>query len=322
MPVPVLNGYRLGRKSYDRTRPNVMLRRLRGATLSPPPARDWGCDAMDYMALNDELGCCTMSAKSHILTGQEFFGQSRGVVVPDSETLRGYSAVSGYDPKSGRNDNGATIQDSYDYMRKVGYTVGGVTYRFESFAELDVVDRRAGVDHDLVKTCIDAFGAVDIGMVFPDFAMDQFDNNQVWDYTPRMRYQEEGGHDVCLVGYGGSGAGSYYDCWTWSKRQRITVPFVERFFEEFWTQGEKDWQRPDGTVPNGIDGASAQVQFEQLTRASGPGWDGVGPVTPPVEPPVDPPVEPPVNQDSNWKMAAAIDDFAARAAIWRIENGV
>jgi hypothetical protein len=322
--IPVLNGKRLGRKAYDRTRPNVKIRRLRSATLTPPAQSDWWTDAMATMGLNDQIGCCTMADQSHSTTQLQWFGQNRTLVVPDQEILKGYSAVSGYDPKTGRNDNGATLQDAFDYMRKTGFTVAGTSYKVEAFAELDAIDSRGNVDWDLIKTCMDAFGGASIGMVFPDYAMDDFDAGREWDYTPRKRYREAGGHDVRLVGFGGTGAGAYVDCATWGQKHRMTIPFAEKFIEEYWCHGERDWQRPDGTVPNGIDADSAKAQFIELTGETGdPGWDSPDVVVPPVDPPVDPPV----TEDADAQLADAydklpIEQFREAITIWRATKGL
>lgn len=307
----------LGRKSPDRTRPNVLLKRVRGATLTPPPSADWGTEAMNYMALNDQLGCCTISDKVHVLTSQEHFGQGRTVVISDAEVLKAYRAVSGYVPGKPRTDVGATLQDAFDYARKVGFADGeGNVYKIESFAQLDAISNRGAIDHDLIKVCIDAFGHVAVGMVFPDFAMQQFEDGKAWDWNGRARYREEGGHDIPLVGYGGTGAGAYYDCWTWGRRQRITVPFFERFFEEFWTSGERNWQRLDGSVPNGIDGRAAQAEFERLVGAEGPGWDGQG-----SEPTPSPDVPPPSATEEDEALVQAFDNFAAHFQDWRTARG-
>jgi len=323
MSLPTINGRKLGRKAFDPSRPNVMMSRLRTATLSPPVQSDWWCAAMDTMALNDQVGDCTMADQVHSVTSLQFYGQAKTIVVPDSETLKGYSAVSGYDPRTGKNDNGATLQDAFDYARKTGFVVGGVAYKTEAFAQLDAIDSRGSVDWDLIKVCMDAFGGASIGMVFPDFAMDQFDNNQVWDYNPRKRYREEGGHDVRLVGFGMDGTTPYLDCETWAQKHRMTIPFAEKFIEEYWVHGERDWQRPDGTVPNGIDADSALAQFSALTGETGnPGWD-----SPDVPPVVVPPVDPPVPTDADGQLADAYDrspitEFSTAFNLWRAGKGV
>lgn len=308
MTVPVINGRALGRLPYDRTKPNVMLRRLAGATLKPPAQSDWGCEAMNTMMLNDQIGCCTMAAKGHLIAGQQFYGRGRTVIVSDQEILKGYSAVSGYDPATGRNDIGATLQDSYDYWRKTGFLVGGELFSIEAFAEIPT-GPRGELDHALIRTCIDAFGGVDMGMSFPDYAMDAFDSNQEWDYQPKKRFNNAGGHDAPFVGYGPD----YYDVWTWGRRQRMSVAFAERFCEEFWTHGEKDWQRPDGTVPNGIDGLAAQQEFEQLVNAAGPGWDG--PIVVPEPAPVPDPAPPAPVGDPDGELLHAFD-------VWRAAKGM
>ena len=297
-------GRMLGRKPKDLTSPRVRLRRKAGATVYYRPQADWGCDAMNTMALNDRLGCCTISAKVHLITSQQFYGQGRTVVVPDAEVLKGYTAVSGYDPKTGRNDVGATMQDSFDYFRKTGFVAGGQTYKIEAFAEV------AHDDIDLIKLCIDNFGGVDVGMWFPDYAEKQFDAGQVWDVPRNNRYQNLGGHDVPIIGYGAD----YFDCWTWQRRQRMTIPFFLKNMDEVWAQGDRDWQRADGTVPSGLDADGAQAQFAQVVGGDGPGWDS--PDVPPVV--IDPPVEPPVPaEDADRKLAEAFDNFTTDFSMWR-----
>lgn len=260
-----------GRLPHDPRPARVRLRRVLGATLKPPPARDWGCPAMDYMALNDQLGCCTIASKDHMITGQQFYGQAQAATITDADTLRAYSAVSGYDPATGTNDNGATLQDSLNYWRKTG--IGG--YRIESFAQVDARDL------DLIRTCIDAFGAVDAGMWFPDFAEQQFNAGQVWDIPARRRYRNLGGHCVPIVAYGAD----FFDCWTWGRRQRMSLAFFTRFVDETWAVADANWQRPDGSIPNGIDGAAANAEFKSLVGVAGPFNEAVSPPPSPLDPP-------------------------------------
>jgi hypothetical protein len=288
--------FKAGRLPHDPRPPRVRLRRLAGATLTPPPQSDWGCDQMNYMALNDQIGCCTIASKDHQISGQQWYGQSQSVVIPDAETLKAYSAISGYDPATGRNDNGATMQASLDYWRKVG--IAG--YKIEAFAQIDPRDL------DMIRVCIDSFGAVDTGMWFPDFAMDQFDNGQVWDLRGIRRYRNDGGHCVPLIGYGRD----YLDCWTWGRRQRMTIEFFQRFFDEVWAVADRNWQRPDGTVPNGIDGARANAEFQALTGEQGPFVEAPPAPNPNPEPNPNPvPVE-----DVDDELVAAFKAYSAATA--------
>lgn len=291
--------FQAGRLPHDPRPGRVRLRRLAGATLSPPPQSDWGSDLMNYMALNDQMGCCTISSKDHLISAQQWFGQAESVQIPDAETLKAYSAVSGYDPATGRNDNGASMQDSLDYWRKTG--IGG--YQIEAFAQVD-----AG-DLDMIRTCIDAFGAVDTGMWFPDFAMEQFNAGQTWDLGRIRRYRNAGGHCVPIVGYGAD----YFDCWTWGRRQRMTVEFFRRFFDEVWAVADRNWQRPDGTVPNGIDGKAANAEFVALTGELGP-FSEVAPTPEPSPEPDNPPSPDSTN--------AADADLIAAFDFWRAQRGI
>ncbi len=91
---------------------------LRPEALPPPPAaKDWGKSVGSWcMMLNDSIGDCTCAAAGHLI--MEWTANAGKEVVPaDGEILNAYVAVSGYNPETHANDNGAVEIDVLNYWR-------------------------------------------------------------------------------------------------------------------------------------------------------------------------------------------------------------
>lgn len=73
------------------------------------------------------------------------------------------------------------------------------------------------------------FEAVGIGINFPESAMDQFNNNQIWSVVSGA--QIDGGHYIPLVGHPSN---NVWTCVTWAKRQTMTPQFITKYCDEAW----------------------------------------------------------------------------------------
>src|SRR3984885_3248276 len=80
------------------------------AALPPVPAvfayaKNIGATAWGMMA-NDKIGDCTCAAAGHLI--MEWTDDNGKMVTPATkQIIAAYSAITGYDPKTGLNDNGA-----------------------------------------------------------------------------------------------------------------------------------------------------------------------------------------------------------------------
>jgi len=268
--------YLLGRQPDDPRKPRVRLRALPGVTLTPPASRDWLSAVpgpWGFLA-NDRLGDCVAAAAGHHAQAINWYGQALNQGVSDADTITMYSAISGYNPTTGANDNGAMLSDGLAYWQKSG--IGG--NKIAAYAQISATDL------DLIRNCIAVFGGVYTGFNCPQSALDQFDKGQPWSVVNRARIA--GGHCVPIGGYGAD----YFECVTWGARQRMSVAFLQRYFDEFWVPIDLDWMRAAGTSPDGLDTATLNADYMALTGKPGPFVQVTPPVTPPV---VDPPVTPP-----------------------------
>lgn len=266
---------RLGRLPNDPDKPRLKLEMEKGTLPLPPPTQDWYSVPFEWgVAVNDKLGCCTISCAAHMAMQSQWYGQDRKIYIPDAEIIRAYSAVTGYQPGVESTDQGAVIQDVLNFWRTIG--VGG--YKIEAFAQLDATNI------DLVKLCVSIFGSVNIGMNFPSSAMDQFDTGATW--TPVAHARSEGGHCVCVVGYDAT----TFTCVTWGRAQKMDLAFWKKYVvpeKDVWVAIDTDWLRKVGTSPAGLDVVTLNADYLSITGASGPGpFSSVAPAPIPAPHPV------------------------------------
>jgi hypothetical protein len=233
---------------------------------------DWLSAVREWpMHLNDRIGDCTCASAAHIIEAVSTYGQGATAEIGDEAILEVYSAVSGYDPRTGENDNGAVMQDVLDLWRKVG--IGG--HQILAFAEVDISDRSE------VDAAVNLFGHVYLGLNVPYSALDQFDKGQAWDVV-RRDGGNAGGHAV-HAGYFNQDERTLKVV-TWARVQGMTDAFWARYVEEAWVAVTPEWLNEVGQSPAGLDLYGLGQALAELTG-------GQNPFRPP-EPPEPPPPGP------------------------------
>jgi hypothetical protein len=288
----------------DRSVPRARLRRLPGATLNPPasvdwysqvPAASWGmlANGPDNSIAPGFEGCgdCTIASAGHIIDQVAWYAQNdTPAPVTSAETLALYEAMTGYDPSTGANDTGATLEQALTIWQQNGLA----GYKPTGWAEIDHTDIQ------LVQTCIAAFGAVYAALEVPASAMQQFDRNMPW--TPVPRSPIEGGHAVPLVGYDSS----FLYAVTWGAVQKISYSFYTKYFEEAVAVALPQLIEASGHTPSGLDTGTANSDWQAITGSSTNPFPTVGP------PP--PPAPAPTPGSANALLAEIQDDLVQAAA--------
>ncbi len=187
---------KLGKRPQRKDRRTLDLRKYLNLTILPPtpisfswddPAiTDWG------MYGNDTIGDCTCASCAHQI--MSWTDDNKKLVTPkEADIITAYSAVSGYDPTTGANDNGAVIIDVLNYWRNAG--IGG-----------DKILGYAGIlpwMEDHLKKAIYLFGSIRLGAGLPIDAQSQ----NVWDVSHGTDFNHSGapgswgGHDIPVIGY-------------------------------------------------------------------------------------------------------------------------
>ena len=207
------------------------------------------------MYLNDRLGSCTCAGAGHMIQAESTYGQGSTQTVSDNDVLTAYEAVSGYDPTTGANDNGAVMQDVLNYWRKTG--IGG--HQILAFAELDINNMAE------VKAAMNTFGAIYVGIDFPDSAMHQFNQGQPWDVVAGATV--EGGHAIHGGAYVDGGNLKFV---TWGAVQDMTQAFWDKYVFEAWVVVTPEWLSAQGMSPTGLDLHALGDELAVLTGGTNP----------------------------------------------------
>jgi hypothetical protein len=208
-------------------------------------------DTAKQMYGNDRYGDCVwaMSANAIILATVH----TGTIVVPTLEqVLAGYSAVTGFNPQTGVNDNGTAMTDALDYLR----TSGLAGHKILAWAQIDhtnLLHRKIGVD---------LFGMTLVGVQLPANAQEQFANGQSFEVST-VDSEIEGGHAILHVGYGSEGD----DYVTWAKwDQKASAKWSELFVDEEYVIITEDWfNQATRKTPGGIDLATLEADLKLIS---------------------------------------------------------
>ena len=237
------------------THPRLVIDRFMdtAALPAPPPTVDRASKVTAWpMYGNDRIGDCTCAAVGHEIQAWTAYGMGE-VTIPESAVIQAYSAITGYNPATGANDNGANVQDVLGYWQKTG--VGG--HQIGGFAQLTGLDNLT-----LAKQCLDLFGTVYLGIEVPESAMEQFGAGEPWTYVGDRNIV--GGHAI-PVQYWTTDVTGEIEVITWGKRQRMTRRFWYEYVEEAWVVFSPDQFGLHDVNPDGLDVDQLRTDFTSLT---------------------------------------------------------
>ncbi len=153
--------------------------------------------------------------------------------------LKAYSALTGYNPVTKKNDDGAYSLDVLKYWRKKN--IAG--HKIFAFASLE--DKH----HLHVKQSVFLFGGCFIGLGLPLSSKKQ----HIWEVPPegatgKGKRSSWGGHAVMIIGYNKKGLRVI----TWGKEKTMTWEFWETYCEESYAVFSDDFIKNEKT-PAGVD---------------------------------------------------------------------
>lgn len=234
--------YKLGKHAPKKSSKTLLFSNYLTAKAPDPPNKVW----REYkvsptawgMFMNDTIGDCTCAAIAHML--MLMTAHTGTMVVPtEQEVLTAYTAVSGYDPNTGMNDNGAAIVDVLNYW----HTTGIAGHKILGWAQIDNTNVYA------VKQAIWLFGGVDLGVQLPNIALEQLSLNQPWGLVSNDE-GNAGGHSIPNFGYGSQGT----NCITWGRRQGMSWDWFKQYCDEAYIVITQDWiDQATNQTPSGFD---------------------------------------------------------------------
>lgn len=174
---------------------------------------DWG------ILGNDQVGDCVFAGAMHETMMWSTLG-GNPATFNDDVAIKAYSEVTGYNPADPQTDAGTDMEYAAQYRRKTGLPdIAGNRHKIEAYLAITP----GNIQQHLIAMYL--FGAVGIGITFPDTAMQQFMNGEVWDIVSNSNI--EGGHYVPLIA-----KRQYIECVTWGKEQPMTDEFFQRYNDE------------------------------------------------------------------------------------------
>ncbi len=210
---------------------------------------DWG------MMENDQLGDCTCAAAGHLLMEWTANAGKKMFTPTDAQIVAAYSAVTGYDPKTGANDNGAVEVDVLNFWRQHG--VAG--HKIGAFVSLEPGN------HAHVMDSVYVFQGCYIGLQLPVSAQAQVKNHQPWSVPPGGPTGDGkpgswGGHAVPVVAYDARGVTIV----TWGALQTMTWTFWDTYCEEAYAIVSNDYLTKKKVTPEGFNLAQLQADLADL----------------------------------------------------------
>lgn len=244
----------------DWTRPALNLgNHLTG---SAPAEAHYGHVPVIGMLGNDQWGDCVFAGVGHSAEATSFYGQAQEVVVTTEQALAGYSAGTGFDPAAGPpgdnpTDNGATLQEGYDYYHRTGF--GGV--KADAFGFLDHTNTNQW------QQAVAQLGPILLGVGVGQAEEVAFDNGTPWDLQPGRHAAEEN-HAVLLCGYYATGN---YFVYTWGGLQAVTQRWFRGAVYEAWASVSKGWvNKMTGRDPFGVNLVTLGQEYTAITGKPSP----------------------------------------------------
>jgi hypothetical protein len=217
-----------------------------------PTQVDWSVKVPVWeMLCNDTLGCCTISGAAHML--MDWSANASTEIVPsDADIIKAYSAVSGYDPSTGANDNGAYETDVLNYWRNTGIA-GHKIYAYTALEPRN---------HSHIKASIYLFGGCYIGLALPLSAQNQTVwSVPAWGTSGSGAPGSWGGHCVNICAYNDH----YATVVTWGALKKATWQFLDAYMDESYAVLSQDFIN-NGIAPNAIDWASLQQDLSKVAN--------------------------------------------------------
>ncbi len=207
------------------------------------------------MMENDQLGDCTCAAAGHLIMEWTANAGKKTVTPTDKQIVAAYSGITGYNPATGANDNGAVEIDVLNYWRQSGIAA----HKIGAYVALEPSN------HIHVMDSVYIFEGCYIGLQLPVSAQAQVQNHQPWSVPPGGPTGDGkpgswGGHAVPVVAYDARGLTVV----TWGALQVMTWSFWEAYCDEAYAIISPDYLNDKQESPAGFHMQQLQADLADL----------------------------------------------------------
>ena len=223
---------------------------------TPPASFDLTSKVSKWgMMDNDQIGDCTCAAAGHLIMEWTANAAKKMATPSDKQIVAAYSAVTGYNPTTGANDNGANEIDVLNYWRQSG--IAG--HKIGAYVALEPSN------HNHIMDSVYVFEGCYIGMQLPISAQAQVQNHQPWSVPPGGPTGDGkpgswGGHAIPVVAYDARGVTVV----TWGALQTMTWSFWETYCDEAYAILSSDYMVGKTKTPQGFSMQELQADLADL----------------------------------------------------------
>jgi hypothetical protein len=225
----------------------------------PAPPATWNLTAKVSapwgMMDNDQIGDCTCAAAGHLIMEWTANVGKKMITPTVKQIVAAYSAVTGYNPVTGANDNGAQEIDVLNYWRQTG--IAG--HKIGAYVALEPSN------HNHVMDSVYIFQGCYIGVQLPISAQAQTQNNQPWSVPPggptgNGKPGSWGGHAIPVVAYDTHGLTVV----TWGALQVMTWTFWDTYCDEGYAIISNDYLTAKKVTSEGFNMQQLQADLADL----------------------------------------------------------
>jgi len=222
------------------------------------------------MYLNDTLGDCTCAGMGHaVAQWTAYSGKVEGgAQFADSVIEALYTSVSGYNPETGADDNGAELYQVCDQMISTGIkdTAGNV-HKIAGYCDVSDFSTLARL-----KDILNAFGTVYLGVAVGDAEQNAFSAGQPWTLEKAGPNVGPDGIDHCVVmSYSAvnvAGATDNETLVTWGGEARFNENWGCQNIGEAIAVFSQDWLDAAGDSPIGQAAQAIVAELATLPRST------------------------------------------------------
>lgn len=216
---------------------------------------DWG------MLGNDQYGDCVWAGAAHETMNFANLGAGgrtgqQVVTFTPQGVLSDYSAVTGFKEGDPNSDQGTDVHQALDYRKNTGVIdSAGNRHKIAAYVAIEP----GNLQH--IHEALYLFDAVGIGFEVPQSAMDQYNENKIWQVVSGSSI--DGGHYVPLTGVPHIGN---LACITWGRRQVMTNQFFQTYCDEaYGIISHETLNSKTGKTYEGFDWQQLQAALAELS---------------------------------------------------------
>jgi hypothetical protein len=220
---------------------------------------------------NDTVGDCTCAGMGHgVAQWTAYSGKVKGGALFTNEVIVDtmYSAVSGYNPATGANDNGAALYQVCDYMMKTGIKdTAGNLHKIEGYADISLFNNLGWI-----KGVLNCFGTVYTGINADQVFADAWNDKTVASLPSEGTNVGPYGIDHCVVmsqsNYMGGGPDHIQTFISWGAEVQVEDNWARTNIGEAIAIITTDWVEANGDSPLGQAVSELLAELKSLPESS------------------------------------------------------